>query len=251
MMKKPIIGINSGRVIRHETPYSHSVIESLSTDYVESVVKAGGIPIILPIISDEESIRGQVELLDGVLLSGGIDINPLLYNEEPTPKLGYIFPEKDNFDLLVAKIACELKKPVLAICRGHQILNVAFGGTLYQDLSDMEGCYIKHLQQTKDGAATHTLDIVEDSILNSILGNSVVSNSFHHQAIKNLAQGFKVTALSKDNVIEGIEKCGEDFVVGVQFHPEIMTVYGDKNMLKLFEAFIKAASENTCLKNTK
>ena len=241
-MKKPIIGINSSRVIKHETAYSHSVIESLSNDYIESIIKAGGVPVILPILYDEESIRRQIEFLDGVLLSGGIDINPLLYNEEPSPKLGYIFPDRDNFDLLIVKIACELNKPILAICRGQQILNVAFGGTLYQDLSDMEGCYIKHQQQTKDGAATHTIDITPNSILHSILGDSIVTNSFHHQAIKALAPGFKVTAYSKDNVIEAIEKCDEKFVVGVQFHPEIMTVYDDKNMLKLFEAFIAASS---------
>jgi putative glutamine amidotransferase len=243
-MKKPIIGINSSRVIKHETAYSHSVIESLSNDYVESVIKAGGIPVILPILSDEESIRQQVKLLDGIILSGGIDINPLLYNEEPSPKLGYIYPEKDEFDLLLVKIAYELNKPIFAICRGHQILNVAFGGTLYQDLSDMEGCYIKHQQQTKDGAASHTLDIIENSILHSILGNSIISNSFHHQAIKDLAPGFKVTAYSKDKVIEAIEKCDKDFIVGVQFHPEIMTVYNDKNMIKLFEALIVASSKN-------
>lgn len=241
-MKKPIIGINASRVIKHETAYSHSVIESLNNDYVESVIKAGGIPVILPILSDEDSIRKQIEFLDGVLLSGGVDINPLVYNEEPSSKLGYIFPDKDVFDLLIAKIACELNKPILAICRGQQILNVTFGGTLYQDLSDIEGCYIKHQQQTKDGAATHTIDISPNSILYSILGNSIVTNTFHHQAIKILAPGFKVTAFSKDNVIEAIEKCDENFVVGVQFHPEIMTVYNDKNMLKLFEAFIAASS---------
>jgi len=248
-MKKPIIGINSSRVIKHETPYSHSVIESLSN--VESVIKAGGIPIILPILCDEESIRRQLQLLDGVILSGGVDINPLVYNEEPSPKLGYIFPDKDTFDLLIVKIACELNKPILAICRGHQILNIAFGGTLYQDLSDMEDCYIKHQQQTKDGAATHTIDITPNSILHSILGSSIVTNTFHHQAIKDLAPGFKVTAYSKDNVIEAIEKCDKKFVVGVQFHPEIMTAYNDKNMLKLFEAFITAASNDISPKNHK
>jgi putative glutamine amidotransferase len=215
------------------------------------VIKAGGIPVILPILCDEESIRRQIELLDGVLLSGGVDINPLVYNEEPSPKLGYIFPDKDTFDLLIIKIACELKKPILAICRGHQILNVAFGGTLYQDLSDIEGCYIKHQQQAKDGAVTHTLNIVENSILHNILGSSIISNSFHHQSIKDLAPGFKVTAYSKDNVIEAIEKCNEKFVVGVQFHPEIMTAYNDKKMLKLFEAFINASSNNLSSKNHK
>lgn len=243
-MKKPIIGINSSRVIKSETPYSHSVVESLGSDYVGSVIKAGGIPVILPIICDEESIRRQIEILDGVILSGGTDINPLLYNEEPSPKLGYIFPEKDNFDILIAKIAYELNKPILAICRGHQILNVAFGGTLYQDLSYMEGCCIKHNQQAKDGAVTHTLDIAENSILSSILGNSIISNTFHHQAIKDLASGFKITAYSKDNVIEAIESIEKPFVVGVQFHPEIMAVYNDKNMLKLFEALIAASSNN-------
>lgn len=249
-MKKPIIGINSSRVIKHETAYSHSVIESLGNDYVESVIKAGGIPIILPILSDEESIRRQIELLDGIILSGGIDINPLLYNEEPSPKLGYIFPDKDNFDILIAKIACELNKPILAICRGHQILNVAFGGTLYQDLSEIEGCYIKHQQQSKDGAVSHTVDIIEGSILHSILGNSIISNSFHHQAIKDLATGFIATAYSKDNIIEAIEKTGDQFVVGVQFHPEIMTAYNNINALKIFEAFITASSNSISTKKT-
>lgn len=250
-MRKPIIGINSSRVIKHETAYSHSVIESLGNDYVESVIRAGGIPIILPILTDEESIRRQIELLDGVVLSGGIDINPLLYNEEPSSKLGYIFPDKDTFDILIAKIACELNKPILAICRGHQILNVAFGGTLYQDLSDINGCYIKHQQQSKDGAVTHTLDIVEGSILHSILGDSIVSNTFHHQAIKDLAPGFKATAYSKDNIIEAIEKSGDQFVVGVQFHPEIMTAYNNKDALKIFEAFITASSNNISTEKTK
>ncbi|OOM78247.1 gamma-glutamyl-gamma-aminobutyrate hydrolase family protein [Clostridium sp. BL-8] len=243
-MKKPIIGINSSRLIKQDTLYSHSVMESISNDYVESVIRGGGIPIILPILSNEESIRQQIETLDGVVLSGGIDVNPLLYNEEPSPKLGFIFPEKDNFDLLIAKIAYELNKPILAICRGHQILNVAFGGTLYQDLSDMDGCYIKHQQQTKNGAVTHTLDILENSILHDILGSSIISNTFHHQAIKDLAPGFKVTAYSKDNVIEAIESIDKEFVVGVQFHPEIMTVYNDENMLKLFKAFINASLNN-------
>jgi len=242
-MKKPIIGINSTRLIKHETPYSHSVMDSISNDYVESIIKADGVPIILPILSDEESIRQQIEILDGVLLTGGVDINPLLYNEEPSPKLSFIYPDKDNFDILIVKIALKLNKPILAICRGHQILNVAFGGTLYQDLSDKEGCYIKHHQQSKDGAATHTLNIIEDSILHKIFGDSIISNTFHHQAIKDLAPGFKVTAYSKDNIIEAIEKDGEDFVVGVQFHPEIMTAYNDKNMLKLFESFIVACSK--------
>ena len=114
-MKKPIIGINSTRLLKHETPYSHSVMESISNDYVESIIKAGGVPIILPILSDEESIRQQVELLDGVLLTGGVDVNPLLYNEEPSPKLGYIYPDKDNFDISIIKIALELNKPILAI----------------------------------------------------------------------------------------------------------------------------------------
>jgi putative glutamine amidotransferase len=113
----------------------------------------------------------------------------------------------------------------------------------------MAGSYIKHVQQTKDGSASHTLDIIENSILHNILGSSVISNSFHHQAIKDLAPGFKVTAYSKDNVIEAIEKCNDKFVVGVQFHPEIMTAYNDEHMLKLFQAFIAASSNNTPQKN--
>lgn len=115
----------------------------------------------------------------------------------------------------------------------------------------MSGCYIKHHQQTKDGAASHTLEIIEGSILYDILGNTALINSFHHQAIKDLAPGFKVTAYSKDKVIEAIESCEKNFVVGVQFHPEIMTAYNDKNMLKLFEAFINASYKNNSLDHKK
>lgn len=243
-MTKPIIGIVGNILINNGPSFSGYERAYVNNDYVKAVIKAGGVPIILPIVDDEDFIIEQIKTVDGILITGGGDINPLDYGEEPCEKLGYVLPERDKFDFLVIKIASKLNKPILGICKGLQALNVALGGTLYQDLSYIDGCYIKHMQDTRSNAISHTVRIVKNTKLHKIFGDKVITNSFHHQAVKDLAPDFKISALSKDGVVEGIEKQGEDFIVGVQWHPEMLAANGNLDMLKLFKTFISIADKN-------
>ncbi|WJQ08778.1 gamma-glutamyl-gamma-aminobutyrate hydrolase family protein [Geobacillus stearothermophilus] len=239
---KPIIGISGGIMIDQGGRFPGYERVYVNNNYVQSVVRAGGVPFIIPIVNDPELIYRQVEQIDGLIVSGGHDVNPILYGEEPLEKQGAVFPERDEFDQVLIKTTIEASKPVLAICRGIQILNVAFGGTLYQDISYKKGAFIKHEQDAGPSVATHTIQIVRGSLLERILGTESLTNSFHHQAIKDTAPGFKVTAKTKDGIIEAIEKEDADFVIGVQFHPEMM-VEKNTDMLNLFKAFINAASK--------
>lgn len=241
-MRKPIIGISGGIMIDEggKTPgYERAVIND---DYIQSVVLSGGVPLMLPIVYDETLVRRQVEVIDALILSGGIDVNPILYGEEPRERLGTISPKRDKFDMTLIKVALELNKPILGICRGHQILNVANGGSLYQDLSYIEGCYIKHSQGSAPTIATHTVDITPGTKLYHIIGDKVITNSFHHLAVKEVAPGFRIVALAKDGVVEAIEKEGNGFVLGIQWHPE-RNASEDPMMLKIFEALVNEAKK--------
>lgn len=235
-MSKTLIGI-SGNILISEKGMERAFV---NCDYVNSVIAGGGAPVILPVIDDNEAIEAQMRNIDGLLLSGGYDVNPLLYGEEPTEKQEFIYPEIDEHDIKLIKAAYKMNKPILGICKGIQVLNVAFGGTLYQDLSHIEDCFIKHSQNSKRNMAGHTVEILKNSKLNEILGDSIQTNSFHHQAVKDIAPDFIADAWSKDGVIEGIEMQGKGFVLGVQWHPEGM-ISKYPIMIKLFKAFVDAA----------
>ena len=210
----------------------------VNNDYVQAVVTAGGIPFILPVNADKQAVRTQVESMDGLVISGGFDVNPLEYGEEPDEKQGFLCPERDKFDLTVIEAATELHKPILGVCRGIQILNVAFGDTLYQDISLDEGKkHVKHVQSSRPDVAGHMVNVVKGTKLCDILGESALTNSFHHQAVKDVAKGFRVAARAKDGIVEAIEK-EDGFVIGVQFHPE-MLFRKDPKMLCLFETLVK------------
>lgn len=240
MSRRPIIGVTGSLIIDEGGMFPGYERAYVNNDYIQSVVMAGGVPFIIPMVYDENIIKGQLECIDALIISGGHDINPLMYGEEPSQKLGAILPKRDTFDATVVKLAMEMKIPTIGICRGEQMLNVANGGTLYQDLSFIEGCYIKHNQGALPSTATHTTSIVEGTKLHAILGDTVMTNSFHHLAVKDVAPGFKVAALSKDGVVEAIEKEGEQFVIGLQWHPEMMAK-DHPIMLKLFEKLIEEA----------
>jgi putative glutamine amidotransferase len=236
-MKKPVIGMLGriyfdGResILNYEKTY-------VPTDYADSVVMAGGIPIIFPIVQDKALIRSQLELVDGLLVPGGVDISPLIYGEEPIARQGVIFEEIDEFDIEAIKAAHDMKKPILGICRGLQSINVAFGGTLYQDLSAIEGCYIKHRQEARKEFGSHTVQLKKDTKLYEILGERITANSYHHQVIKDLAPGFEATAHALDGIIEGIEMKGSNFIIAVQWHPEMMAKTRP-DMLGIFKRFI-------------
>lgn len=239
-MKKPIIGIAANVIVEEQGFFPGMSRAALSYDYVESVAMAGGVPIMLPMV-EEADIEQQIQLLDGLLLSGGFDVDPLKYGEEPVPELGALYPELDEYQMKAAQIAVKLKKPLLGICRGLQVINSAFGGTLYQDITYATSSGLKHFQKSARHLATHTVALTEGTALAEIFGTTeVLTNSYHHQSVKVPAPGFVVNAKARDGVIEGLEKMGESFILGLQWHPEMMAAHSAE-MRKVFAAFIAAA----------
>lgn len=244
MKKKPIIGISGSITNLNENRlFAGYRLSFISQDYVESVIEAGAIPYIIPFNTDTSVAVEQIKNIDGLILSGGHDVFPLIYGEEPMQALGETFPERDYFDITLLKTAIELNKPVLGICRGHQLINAANGGTLYQDLSYNKELFIKHSQATKQNIPTHTITIEKNSFLEDVFeGTSGIVNSFHHQIINKAADGFKVIAYTKDGGIEAIEKIDDNnFIVGVQWHPEMMNIT-DTFSKKLFRKFVNTVA---------
>ncbi|PIC88543.1 gamma-glutamyl-gamma-aminobutyrate hydrolase [Sporosarcina sp. P21c] len=216
----------------------------VQTRYIQAVRQAGGVPVILPV--GLEAIEEVCDRLDGLLLIGGEDLDPYLYGEEPHRQLGKVLPERDHSELALFKTMADQDKPVFGICRGYQLMNVAFGGTIYQDMyAQLSEDLLQHYQLTDLDYAFHSIDIVGDSRLAEWAGTSEVRvNSLHHQAVKEVKAPLVVTAVAKDGVIEALESTAHRFMVGVQWHPEAMVKQKDALSLKLFKKFIEAASEN-------
>lgn len=230
-----IFGLSGDILFKSRGPYDDSDFAGVYCDYIDAISLAGGIPIILPIIEDEASIRQQLQGVHVLVLTGGCDVNPKVYGEEPSPKLEAIVNERDTYDLRLIRIAVEMRIPILGICRGMQILNVAFGGSLYQDIAEVVS--IAHRQTMKRNEPCHKVNVVSPSLLHQIVGaTSLLTNSFHHQAIKKLAPGFIVTATSSDGIIEALEKPGDTPILALQWHPEMMAAK-DPQMLKIFQYF--------------
>lgn len=252
-MRKPIIGIScnydfadvfqNANDIAAINPKWHYICEN----YTRSVEEAGGIPLLLPVYQSEEDLVSILNTVDGVLISGGNDIDPLLYGELDRGKCGRIIPERDRQDIAMAKyIAMQTSKPMLCICRGIQVLNVAMNGSLYQDL-DSDGSFNKHVTKNYPmNAVTHHVSIAQDSLLFQIMQKASLGvNSFHHQSIKAIGNGLRVTAKSEDGVIEAVELDGAEFVLGVQWHPEKM--YDSEEQQKIFAAFVESAKRKSFL----
>ncbi|ARJ39798.1 gamma-glutamyl-gamma-aminobutyrate hydrolase [Sporosarcina ureae] len=233
---KPVIGVTSDLDQNGDT--------LVQTRYIQAVRQAGGVPVILPV--GLEAIEDVCDRLDGLLLIGGEDLDPYLYGEEPHRQLGKVLPERDQSELALFKTMADLDKPVFGICRGYQLMNVAFGGTIYQDMyAQLSEDLLQHYQLTDLDYAFHSIDIVGDSRLAEWAGTSEVRvNSLHHQAVKEVKAPLVVTAVAKDGVIEALESTAHRFMVGVQWHPEAMVKQKDALSLKLFKKFIEAASEN-------
>ncbi|SDO89453.1 putative glutamine amidotransferase [Paenibacillus sp. yr247] len=196
----------------------------MSYDYSRSLERAGAIPVLLPVL-ETIGVEKLLDRLDGLLLTGGSDVNPILYGEQPKGYLGKLEPERDAFELALINSALERDMPVFGICRGLQIINVALGGSLYQDLEKDLGIeYCHSHRQFRKWQATHPVHIVEDSKLYRLVGQEELwVNSYHHQAVKNLGRSLKVTARSKDGLVEAVESTDHSYVVAVQWHPEMMT----------------------------
>lgn len=240
-MKKPIIAIASGLFKDSKVEFAGDNYTHLNNNYPNAIENAGGIPIVLPLINDINTLKDQLSLCDGLLLPGGIDVNPLSYEELPMPLLENCNDLVDWYHINLAKNALELNIPILGICRGCQVLNVAFGGTLYQDISYSTDAPILHKQKSHLSEKCHPIYIKENSIVNEIFGNNYIVNSAHHQAVQKLAPNFKNTAVSPDGIIEAIEMIDKPFVVGIQWHPEMMAAH-DNTTLKLFEKFIDSCN---------
>jgi microsomal dipeptidase-like Zn-dependent dipeptidase/GMP synthase-like glutamine amidotransferase len=226
---RPVIGI---------TGNLGSQLCTLAEGYYRSVLLAGGIPVIIPPYEQTDILADQLDNLDGIIFSGGGDINPLYLGEEPIRELHGVTPVRDAQELLLAKLAYDRQIPMLGICKGIQIIAAALGGKLYQDINtQVEGISVKHSQDLDRGTASHTVTIEPDSLLYRIFAEATGClhvNSFHHQAVKQVPEGFKVSAMSPDGVIEAIESTTFKSIIGVQWHPECFCLNGDECMLPLF-----------------
>ena len=216
----------------------------LAQGYYISVVKAGGTPVVIPPHKDKESILALLDTLDGLVLSGGGDINPLLLGEEPLPQLHSVCPERDETELFLAREAFHRQIPTLGICRGIQVMAAVLGGKVYQDIYVQgEGAKLKHSQDMPRYTASHTVNIKEGSTLQSIVGNkqTLAVNSFHHQAVSDPGQHLKVSAQSPDGIIEAVESNEDKALLGVQWHPECFILNNDQSMMSLFRWLINEA----------
>ncbi len=232
-MKKPLIGITSCH--DHETRANR-----LALAYIRALEEAGGLPVIIPTLKEEELIKGIIDTFDGLLLSGGGDPDPFLWGEEPVPEQGEIEPWRDQLEILLVRGALEIGKPLLGICRGMQVMNLAAGGTLYQDLAKEKEGLMKHMQEAPRWYATHGVTLIPGSRIKYIMGKENLRvNSFHHQGVERVAPGFLVSGRARDEVIEVIEYQEGGYALGVQWHPETM-VKRDKNMANLFKDFVSA-----------
>ena len=230
---KPLIGISQG--------YSEKK-NSVNNTYVNSVLMNGGVPYIIPVTDDVEVLRQITAQLDGIIFTGGEDFAPAYFGQEEHDKLGEVNVTRDTYDLTLFKLAKDRNIPILGICRGLQLINVAMGGTLYQDLPSQKPSDINHRQDEEGTVATHSVSIVEGSMMHQILGQKEVQvNTFHHQAIEKLAPGLKIVGWANDSVPEMIEAYPSRQIIGTQFHPEIFTANGDALMGKLFKFLVNKA----------
>ncbi|SEI65232.1 putative glutamine amidotransferase [Kandleria vitulina] len=241
--KKPVIGI-AGNVLKDSggmfPGYRRSYVNE---DYNMAVIQNGGVPFIIPVSQSDEVIEEQVSMIDGLIISGGSDISSLEYEEEPLPLLGDILPERDYFDRKLLDVAIKRQIPILGICRGIQFINVYHGGTLYQDHSYYGKDVIRHWQGHDPDVKTHHVHLEKESKLYDIYNNEDITvNSFHHQSVKDLGKGLKITGKSKDGIIEGVESIDYPFMVAVQWHPE-MLFRTDEGSNRLFKIFIEKSSE--------
>lgn len=236
-MTTPLIGIPS--YLDNSMPDKMPARFAMSRPYVTALTIVGAAPVIIPLDLGIETMRGIYERLDGLFLAGGGDMNPACYGQNVYPKTEGLDALRDEAELIMARWALEDHMPVLGVCRGVQALNVAGGGSLIQDVTDMIPHAIRHQyfpEKPRDYVA-HDVATVEGTRLANILGNEARVNSFHHQAVKDIAPDFRVSAYAPDGVIEAIEHVNGTFAVGVQWHPESL-VQSDAKMMALFEAFI-------------
>lgn len=227
---KKLVGL-SGSVIEGD----FADIFSYANTYVDRIIDSGNVPVLLPMLKDDEKIEELVKKLDGIILQGGIDVSPLTYGEDPTEDCLYFSFERDEVEMKLVKYALKYKKPILATCRGLQIVNAYFGGTLIQDIDTFYNEALVHANRNEVKATFHYIKTKENSLIRDAFKEErVIVNSLHHQSIKVLGDNLVVTAIAADGVIEAVEYTGDSFLHALQFHPEAMDCEGGKNIFRQF-----------------
>ncbi len=240
--RRPLIGIPSGSF-----PSSDPGVKTFryNGNYTAALAAAGAAPVAIPLNVDEDALVALFDRLDGLCLAGGGDIDPARYGEEAQPGLREVDPARDAVELWLARQALDRDLPLLAICRGIQLLNVAAGGTLYQDVPSQRPGSVRHdnkLAESPWERPVHAVQVAAESRLASHLAAcDLRTNSFHHQAVRQVGAGLEPVAWAEDGLVEAVEVPGRRFACGVQWHPEAMTRV-DASARRLFEAFVQAAA---------
>lgn len=241
MSNRPLIAVTTRKIhfTHADRPYPRY---GVAISYVQAIEAAGGTPLLIPMSQNFDVLANLLAIADGLLLTGGQDVDPTYYNEEPNRKIGQIDPLRDKTEMFLAKEALKRDMPLFGVCRGEQVLNVAAGGSLWQDIDSQRGQEtLQHFQNLSEEFPSHSIKVEEGTWLAKITGEATVRvNSYHHQAVKDLAPGFKIAARAPDGVVEAIESTRHTFVNGVQWHPELTFSELDFN-LGLFRALVEAS----------
>lgn len=240
MNNKPLIGITTA--VKQFSAYGIDMLAAYERN-VRAIERVGGVPVLIPATLGEEALRAIYDRLDGVLLPGGSDMDSKYWGEDLHPKANGIDPPRDRTEVQLTRWAVKEDRPIFGICRGHQVMNVALGGSLYQDIASMVDTPLEHanFNPAPRDLRAHGVEIDPNSRLASILGQTdgLQVNSLHHQSLRDLAPDLVVTAKSPDGIIEGAEVPGRRFALSVQWHPEDLTA--EETHLSLFRAFVDAA----------
>lgn len=234
-MKKPIIGI----LPQYEIETKRIKIEEF---YVKAIQKEGGVPIIFPLYQELNDLITLLPMIDGILYPGGPDVSPFYWEEDSTWECRVIQPARDQLEIEFLPFILALKKPILAICRGMQVLNIALGGDIYQDIEHrkLANINVGHYQKSRGDVPTHYVNVRKDTLLHKIVKTEKITvNSYHHQAINKIAKGLEVAGYSNDGYIEAVTMEEYPFLLGVQWHPEEL-YEEDKTSKLIFRAFIQA-----------
>ncbi len=243
---KPIIGVTTYYIPSDEYAtckprgrMDQDMITS-TADYAQSLERAGAIPLLIPVYDQADNIRAVLERLDGIILSGGEDLDPVLYGQDPHDKLGTVVRKRDDHEYKVIEIALELKLPIFAICRGHQVLNAYLGGTLIQDIQSQLLHASDHVERhLPRWEGVHEVIVQPGSLLSQLTEDERLTvNSLHHQAVDRLADGLQIDAVSPDGIVEAYHGHMGGGVVGVQWHPEMMACC-EKTQTALFDYFVQ------------
>lgn len=230
-MKRPIVGILAD--------VDGNLVTSVKRDYISAIEGCGGIPFVFPYVQNDEILGKMIGACDGIFFTGGVDISPCRYGEEKRPTCGEPQLKRDTLELCAFDIAFGMKKPILAVCRGAQLVNVALGGSLYQDIPTEFDTDMQHRQTEGIYEYSHGVEIKEGTPLFRLCGKThIKANSFHHQAIKRLGEGLEVMATAGDGIIEAVYYTGNQYIRAYQWHPE--RLYGaDEFNRDVFSDFIR------------